>query len=83
MTILHNCKRDVQPKKPWKVFSKQNDELAGMRPVRGRILLPSCILFGVSSRAPSVEYEMSLGDTFPNSFSFLLQPRAQAADEKE
>ena len=67
--------------KPWKVFQNENDELAGVRPIRGRIPLPPCILVRVSSRAPSSEYEMSWG-AFPN-FLFVVRAAADGDENAE
>ena len=59
-------------------FKYMNDELAEMRPFRGRILLLSCIHVWVSSRAPSVEYETSNEGVTPEFFFSPLRGRAAA-----
>ena len=80
---LHNCKRDVHLK-ALESFRNTNDELAGMRPVRGRILLPSCIRIRVSSRAPQVSMRQVKGMR-PRTFSLLRKRRRaeRKKDEKE
>ena len=54
-----------------------------MRPFRGRILLPSCILYRATSRTPSVEYETRFKGCVPEFFSPFVALVVEAARPME